>query len=309
MKSLEIIEDVFTVSFPPLFKQFWRDFLEDWTCELKVYNHEEYYILNQCAIAELNTEKQEGVDLQSETRKLFQYIQGVPALKDFVPFAVSGLFHFYYTFLAFKRSGKAIEDVSVYRVYLFLDSEPEIINVKKLTNKYSDILGDEGHMHSIVYGQQPCPKGGKFVLRASDHLYSSLFEEYVFPTGYLDSVARQLNGLFKNFEGVRFSDEKLHTLYCESAGVKSVILKIEDGVAQSLESLDILESTRTIFTNLKSTLARELGEYTLYYYQWSFTGYDFPCFGLGLSKKNDLGSTLDRYGMLFNDRTSEIRTE
>lgn len=302
MTSIEIIENVFKVTFPPHFKELHRNYLDKALWQLCIYNYEEFYILNPAAIEALNTSKKEGINVQSEAENILTFTQEVPALKDFVPFAISGLFSYVHSFLAFKRSDKNINDTSVYRIYAFTESDPITLNIRKIGTKYSDIIGDEANIDLTLY-RFPS-RDNKMILRASDHTYSHVFDRYVFLGGYFDSIVKQLNHLFGIFDDIKFSHENLHTIFCEIGGVRSIIFKDQNGMAQAIDHFDNFEET--VLNILKNLLGDKLQGYSLHHFNWRFFVYDIPAPGLGLTKKTDIETTLYSYGMLPNNYRDNV---
>ena len=275
-------------------------FLDKKVYILKVYNYEDFYVLNELAIAEMNTEKNETITLQSELDKVRNLFQNRPSLHDFVPIATTGLLDIFYNCLAFKKVNGVISDESIYHLWCFLDAAPETINVKKIASKYSDLFGDEMHVNSIIYGFQPA--GDHVILRATDNLYSHLFHSYLFLNGYLDTLANELNQFFSIFDDIHFFDEGGHTLYCETGGVKSMVFTTGDNVMQSLANMNSSpEPTEIIYNNLQRMLAGKLSDYILVRFQWNFYRGEVASIGLGLTRNKNIETLLDQYGMLFNN--------
>jgi hypothetical protein len=297
MSSLKMIEKVFKTTLPKSFTKVWEGLPADKTCILKVYNHEEFYVLNEAAIATLNTKNDKGITLDSEIKKVHKLISERPHMHDYVPIAVDSLYSYFYCFIAFKKNNGVIEDESLYSVLSFTDSSPEEFKVRKIASKYTDIFGDERYAEStgIFHG-----KGEQFTIRAAEQIYSHLFERYAFMDSYLDFIAQGLNQLFSIFEDVKIFDEGGHTIYCESGGVRSVVFDSGDKVMIPIENVSIGEPEMVIYNNLKNILGDKLGPYTLYIFHWRFSNEDVAPTGLGLSRNNNLDPLIDQYGMTLS---------
>jgi hypothetical protein len=300
MNTLKTIERVFKTTFPESFRKLWELFLDKKVYILKVYNYEDFYVLNELAIAEMNTEKDDTITLEGELDKVRNLFQNRPTLQDFVPVATIGLLDIFYNCLAFKKVNGVISDESIYHIWCFLDAAPETINVKKIASKYSDLFGDEMHVNSLIYGTQPA--GDQVILRATDNLYSHLFDSYLFLDGYPDTLAKELNRFFSMFDDIHFFDERGHTLYCETGGIRSMVLTTGDNVMQSLAKMNVsTEPTEVIYNNLQRILAGKLSDYKLVRFQWNFYRGDVASIGLGLTRNKNIEPLLDQYGMLFNN--------
>jgi len=296
MTSLKMIEKVFNTTLPKSFTESWEGLLETRLCKLRAYNFGEFYILNEAAITALNTRKEPGITLSNELETVRKFIEERPLIRDYVPIAVESLYSYFYCFIGFKKTRGIIEDDSVYCVTSFVDSSPEVFNFKKIASKYTDIFGDERYAELAAHFHAT---DSQLTTRATDHLYSHLFERYTFIDSYLDFIAKRLNSLFSIFDDIKFFDEGGHTLYCESGGIKSVVFDTGDKVMQRIENTEVgVPVPQTVlFDNLKRVLADKLGPYTLYIFSWWFFSEDVAATGFGLSRNNDLGPLLDQYGM------------
>jgi hypothetical protein len=287
MKRLQPIESLFGASFPAPFKEFVDAFHGDRHVVFKVFNHGNFYLLDESSVAALNETDGLAATLDIQLRKIYRLIQTYPELQGLMPVAVGGLFHFCFSFLAFKKTES--KDTTVYMGFVMTDGPLPYIKVTKIAPKFQDVFGDVEFAQAALHYQY---EEKEIIIRSTDLLYSHCFDKYFFCTTYPEDIALQFNELLDAWDGVHFySSEEGEKLYCECDGIASAVF-------DSTESGD--EATERMMKNIKPLLAEKLGAFSLWRFGWTFYDGDIPSFGFGLTTNRQMGETLNRYGMLFD---------